>query len=75
MRKRAGIIGMAAAMLGLGASAQSANKSAQDLHESFNQPMLIAPDYGVKPKQYGLFIATRQSNIVKRKIRSKVAFG
>lgn len=75
MRKNLGIMGMMAAMMGMGKATESANKSAQDLNESMNQPMRFFPDNGIKPKQYGLFIATRQSNIVKRKRRSKVAFG
>jgi hypothetical protein len=70
---------MAAAMLGLGSAAQTANKSAIEFKKSASMGdaprTLFPPDYGVTPKQYGTYIATRQSNMVKRKRRSKVAFG
>lgn len=78
MRKRLGLLGMAAAMVGLGALAQAAGKEAENLKESLNdmqQPIRFPPDYGITPRQYGTYIATRQSNIVKSKRRSKVAFG
>lgn len=75
--KKTGVLAMAAAMMGLASAAQSANKSAEDLgqkHENFNKQHFY-PDYGISPKQYGMFIATKQSNIIKRKRRSKLAFG
>jgi len=67
---------MAAAMLGVGKSAQSANKAIDETNDAFRQSKQhFLPDNGVSPKQYGIYIATKQSNIVKRKRRSKLAFG
>lgn len=79
MRKRVGLLGMAAAMLGLGNSAQATTNSVKEykVRAGFSDApkKLFPPDYGITPRQYGTYIATRQSNIVKSKRRSKVAFG
>lgn len=75
--KKTGIIAMAAAMMGLASAAQSASKANEDLGKGFSeQPKQnFFPDFGISPKNYGMQIATRQSNIIKRKRRSKLAFG
>lgn len=75
--KKTGVLAMAAAMLGMASAAKSANKSAEDLGKGFqDQPQRVFyPDNGISPKNYVMFIATKQSNIIKRKRRSKLAFG
>lgn len=69
---------MAAAMFGLSQAQQDATKSSNDLQSAFSEiknNQVFLPDNGISPKQYGLYIAPRKSNNVKRKMKSKLAFG